>query len=296
MRRIVATLLGIGLLTAAGASPVLAQSEDQVEMQIGQQEYQALQQKGEIIQNSPYYSVLNPIAQEIKRVADPQYFHPFQFILVHETQPNAFAVPGGNVYVTDSLMKFVQNREELAGVLCHETSHDIHHDVLHLYQKAQKANMAYGIGDVLANILTGGRASRTIDTVAGIGFSLQTATYSRDVESAADKKGAETCAQAGSNPWGMVWLFQQFEKADTGGHMEMLSDHPTDQHRIDDLQRLFASNPALYGRYVSNIAYATPLGQSPRATSASAAHATTAYRKPVKKSKGMFPPGSGYKY
>lgn len=265
-------------------------------MQIGQQEYQALQQKGEIITSSSYYSVLNPIAQQIKRVADPQYFHPFQFILVHETQPNAFAVPGGNVYVTDSLMKFVQNREELAGVLCHETSHDIHHDVLHLYQKAQKANMVYGIGDVLANVLTGGRASRAIDTAAGIGFSLQTATYSRDVESAADRKGAETCAAAGSNPWGMVWLFQQFEKADTGGSMEMLSDHPTDQHRIDDLRRLFAANPALFGRYSANIAYATPLGQSPRATTASAVHATTAYHRTVKKAKGMFPPGSGYKY
>ncbi len=115
------------------------------------------------------------------------------------------------------------------------------------------------------------------------------------MESAADKKGAETCAQAGSNPWGMVWLFQQFEKADTGGRLEMLSDHPTDQHRIDDLQRLFASNPALYGRYTSNTAYATPLGQSPRATTASA-HSTTAYRHTTKKPKGMFPPGSGYKY
>jgi predicted Zn-dependent protease len=296
MKRIVATLLGLGLLAAAGASPALAQSTDQVEMQIGQQEYQALQQKGEILQNSPYYAVLNPIAQQIKRVADPQYFHPFQFILVHETAPNAFAVPGGNVYVTDSLMKFVQNREELAGVLCHETAHDIHHDVLHLYQKSQRAATAYTIGDILANIATGGRASRTIDTVANVGFSLQSATFSRDVESAADKKGAETCAEAGSNPWGMVWLFQQFEKADTGGRFEMLSDHPTDQHRIDDLQRLFASNPALYGRYTSSIANATPLGQSPRATTASAAHTTTAYRRATKKSKGMFPPGSGYKY
>jgi predicted Zn-dependent protease len=296
MRRIVATLLGIGLLAAAGASPAIAQSEDQVEMQIGQQEYQALQQKGEIITSSSYYSVLNPIAQQIKRVADPQYFHPFQFILVHEAQPNAFAVPGGNVYVTDSLMKFVQNREELAGVLCHETSHDIHHDVLHLYQKAQKTGTTYSILDVLANVATGGRASRAIDTAASIGFSLQTATFSRDVESAADKKGAETCAAAGSNPWGMVWLFQQFEKADTGGSMEMLSDHPTDQHRIDDLKRMFAANPSLFGRYPSNIAYATPLGQNARATTASAPHTTTAYHGSTKKSKGMFPPGSGYKY
>ena len=295
MRRIVATLLGLGLL-AAGPSPALAQSEDQIETQIGQQEYQTLQQKGEILASSPYYAVLNPIAQQIKRVADPQYFHPFQFILVHEAQPNAFAVPGGNVYVTDSLMKFVQNREELAGVLCHETSHNIHHDVLHLYQKSQKTATTYTILDALANIATGGRASRTIDAAANIGFSLQSATFSRDVETAADKKGAETCAQAGSNPWGMIWLFQQFEKADTGGHMEMLSDHPTDQHRIDDLKRDFAANPALFGRYSSSTAYATPLGQSPRATTATSPNTTTAYRRTTKKPKGMFPPGSGYKF
>jgi beta-barrel assembly-enhancing protease len=297
MKRLLALALTAALAAfVGGAAPAAAQSSDQqVEMQIGQQEYQALQQKGEIITSSPYYAVLNPIAQQIKRVADPQYFHPFQFILVHETQPNAFAVPGGNVYVTDSLMKFVQNREELAGVLCHETSHDIHHDVLHLYQKQQKTATAYTIADILANIATGGRSARTIDTVANLGFSLQSANFSRDVESAADKKGAETCAEAGSNPWGMVWLFQQFEKADTGGTMEMLSDHPTDQHRIDDLKRDFAANPSLFGRFPSSIAYATPLGQNPRATAAVPA-TTTAYRRSTKKSKGMFPPGSGYKF
>src|SRR6202011_3362088 len=176
--KVIAAFMGLGLVALAGTLPAAAQqsSDDQVEAKIGQQEYQQLQQKGEIIGNSPYYAILNPIAQQIKRVADPQYFHPFQFILVHEAQPNAFAVPGGNVYVTDSLMKFVQNREELAGVLCHETSHDIHHDVLHLYQKAQRANMTYTIADVLANIATGGRASRTVDTLASVGFSLQTAT------------------------------------------------------------------------------------------------------------------------
>lgn len=297
MKRLLALALTATLAFAGAIAPAGAQSsDDRTELQIGQQEYQALQQKGEIISSSPYYAVLNPIAQQIKRVADPQYFHPFQFILVHETQPNAFAVPGGNVYVTDSLMRFVKNREELAGVLCHETSHDIHHDVLHLYQKQQKTATAYTIADILANLATGGHSARTVDTVASLGFSLQSANFSREVESAADSKGAVTCAQAGSNPWGMVWLFEQFEKADTGGTMEMLSDHPTDQHRIDDLKREFAGDPSLFGRFSSSIANATPLGQSPRASTASSSAGTTAYRKSTTKSKGMFPPGSGYKF
>ena len=294
MKRLLALTLSLGLAALGSAAPALAQSSDeQLEMQIGQQEYQALQQKGEIISSSPYYAILNPIAQQIKRVADPQYFHPFSFILVHESQPNAFAVPGGNVYVTDSLIKFVQNREELAGVLCHETSHDIHHDVLHLYQKQQRTATAYTIGDILANIATGGRASNTIGSLANLGFNLQTQSFSREVESAADHKGAITCAEAGSNPWGMVWLFEAFEKADTGGQMEMLSDHPTDSHRIEDLKREFADDPSLFGRYSANVASATPLTAA--ASRTAAAHAT-AYRPVKRKAKGMFPPGSGYKY
>jgi predicted Zn-dependent protease len=266
---LVATALAVGLLVSNSIAPALAQSsaDDQTEMRIGQQEYQRLRQKGEIIGSSPYYATLNPIAKQIKRVADPQYFHPFQFILVHETQPNAFAVPGGNVYVTDSLMHFVRNREELAAVLCHETSHTIHHDVLHLYEKQQTAARNYTIGDILINLATGGKAGNIVDTLASVGFNLQSMSYSREVESAADAKGARTCAAAGSNPWGMVWLFQAFEKADTGGQMEMLADHPTNQHRIDDLRRQFGADPAFFGRYSSNIATATPLRVPARGTS-----------------------------
>jgi predicted Zn-dependent protease len=289
------------LTAVAGIAPASAQSDAQIEMQIGQQEYQALQQKGEIIQSSPYYAILNPIAQQIKRVADPQYsVHPFNFILVHESQPNAFAVPGGNVYVTDALMRFAQNREELAGVLCHETSHTIHHDVLNLYKKQQHVGTTYTVIDILANIATGGRAANAIGNTANILFTLQTQGFSRDVESAADHKGAETCAEAGSNPWGLVWLFQQFEKSDTGGQMEMLSDHPTDQHRIEDLKREFAADPSLFGRWSSNIATATPLGSNPRGTTtgmrSSGTTRAAAYRPVANKPKGMFPPGSGYKY
>jgi predicted Zn-dependent protease len=121
------------------------------EAQIGQQVYAELEKKGEIIRNSPDYELLTPIAKQIKRIADAQYAFPFHFILVHEKQPNAFAVPGGNVYVTDSLIRFVHNREELAGVLCHETSHDIHHDVVNNIVKDRRAQTAATIGAIALN-------------------------------------------------------------------------------------------------------------------------------------------------
>ena len=100
MKRLTAALLG-ALMVLAAAAPALAYTqEEQTELQIGQQEYQQLAQKGEIVQRSPYYTTLNSIAAKIAPVADQHYFVPFHFILVNEKQPNAFSVPGGNVYVT----------------------------------------------------------------------------------------------------------------------------------------------------------------------------------------------------
>ncbi|MDP9111207.1 MAG: M48 family metalloprotease, partial [Candidatus Eremiobacteraeota bacterium] len=130
----------IGALTFALSAALPASAYDQEqqwELQIGQKEYQTLQQQGKIVTNSPYYRTLDPIAHRISAVANAKYFVPFHFILVNDSQPNAFAVPGGNVYVTTAMMSFARSQEELAGVLCHETSHDIHHDIYTMAQKDQ---------------------------------------------------------------------------------------------------------------------------------------------------------------
>ncbi len=249
------------LLVTSGTPAVAADDRHTAEAQIGSQEYQILAKKGEIIERSAspgLYALLDPIAARITSVANPQYDFPFRFILVHEAQPNAFAVPGGNVYVTDALMKFVQNKEELAGVLCHETSHNIHHDVINNNAKDQTLGTVIG----LLGALTGIDKSGLGQLGESAAFTLQSNRFSRTVESAADHKGAQTCAQAGYNPWGMVWLFQNFESADTGGSMEILSDHPNDANRITALKTYFASEPQLFGGFSRNIATATPLGSS----------------------------------
>ncbi len=83
--------------------------------------------------------------------------------------------------------------------------------------------------------------------------------FSRSVESAADRKGSDTCAAAGFNPYGMVWLFQKFQKSGKGGSLEMLSDHPRDDHRIADLLTHFKQNPETFGKFRTDVAKATPL-------------------------------------
>jgi predicted Zn-dependent protease len=249
-------LIAAVVLTLACISPAFAYTqEEQTELQIGQQVWRQLQQKGEIVTSSPYYNILNPIAQRIKQVADKQYFVPFRFYLVNQKDPNAFAVPGGNVYVTTAMMHFVHNKEELAGVLCHETSHDIHHDVYDLYVKDQRLAL-YATG---LSLLLGGGRSQLANTLINFAANIQALHFSRDVEEKADQKGAVTCAQSGFTPWGMVWLMQAFQNSNMANPPEFLSDHPSDTHRISALQDEFASNPSLFSNFNRNQACATPL-------------------------------------
>ncbi len=222
------------------------------ETELGQQVYQELRVKGEIIESSPHYDSLKPIADAISRVAQAQYPHPFKFFLVHESQPNAFATPGGNVYVVDSLLYFVRNTEQLAGTLCHEVSHTIHRDGISLMEKEKKIERR----EVAAAILLGPTRAHIL-AIALIGH-LHSLGYSRDAESKADVTGSDICAAAGYNPWGLVWLFQDFQHAEAKQLPQLLSDHPADGTRIKTLESHFRDYPATFSKFSPEPKSATP--------------------------------------
>jgi predicted Zn-dependent protease len=236
----------LAVVALAAAAFATGEQGQDGELQMGQEVFDELKAKGEIVESSPLYDQLRPIADAITRVAQPRYNHPFKFYLVHETQPNAFATPGGNVYVVDSLLHFVKNKEQLAGTLCHEVSHTIHHDTVTLMQKRsgiekREVGAAVLMGPTTAHILA----------IALIG-ELHSLSYSRDVESRADLTGSDICAEAGYNPWGLVWLFQDFSSARIGQRPQILSDHPDNKHREAALERHFRDNPSTFGRFSSD--------------------------------------------
>jgi beta-barrel assembly-enhancing protease len=245
--------LGLAILAASclAQAPVPEPVTDQ-ETELGKAAYNQLLVKAEIIQSSPLYDSLKPIAESITRVAQPQYPHPFKFFLVHEAQPNAFATPGGNVYVVDSLLYFVRNTEQLAGTLCHEVSHTIHRDGVALMEKerqieAREVGAAILLGPTRANVIA----------IALIG-KLHSLGYSRDAESKADVTGSDICAQAGYNPWGLTWLFEDFQTADVHQIPQLLSDHPANGTRIQTLKKHFQDNPSTFSKFSSDPKSATP--------------------------------------
>jgi beta-barrel assembly-enhancing protease len=253
MRREIVLRISAAALCLAGlviSTESVAQENNQdEEVQLGQQVFDELKAKAEIIESSPLYDTLRPIADAITRSAQPRYNHPFKFYLVHEAQPNAFATPGGNVYVVDSLLYFVKNTDELAGTLCHEVSHTIHHDTMELAKKRERI-AAREIG---AAILLGPSLA-----IAILG-DLHSMSYSRDVESRADITGSDVCAATGYNPWGLVWLFQDFKNAKPEELPQFLSDHPNDQNRVDALEQHFHKNQSVFKKFNPDPKSAAPL-------------------------------------
>src|SRR5271165_5622148 len=243
---VTAAALCVGALGGSGSMRATAAgqgSNGDEEVQIGQEVFNELKAKAEIIESSPLYDQLKPVADAITRAAQPHYNHPFKFYLIHEAQPNAFATPGGNVYVVDSLLYFVKNTDELAGTLCHEVSHTIHHDTVTLMEKQQRLEKR----EIGAAILLGPTRAHVL-AILLLG-KLHSLSYSRDVESRADITGSDVCAATGYNPWGLVWLFQDFDNAKMAQVPQLLSDHPGNQARVDALKEHFRKNPSVFAKF-----------------------------------------------
>jgi len=247
----VAPILLAVLVVCGGQAPVPEPATDQ-ETELGQEVYNELKGKGEIVESSPLYETLKPIADSISRVAQSRYPHPFKFYLVHESQPNAFATPGGNVYVVDSLLYFVKNTEQLAGTLCHEVSHTIHRDSISLMERRNRIKRH----EIEAAVLLGPTRAHIL-AIALLG-DLHSLGYSREAESNADITGSDICAEAGYNPWGLVWLFDEFQNADTRQIPQLLSDHPANGTRIETLKQHFRDNPSVFAKFNPDPKSATP--------------------------------------
>jgi predicted Zn-dependent protease len=222
--------LGLAVIALIAASPAArggdAPADD--EEQIGKAIFEQLKTGGQIVATSRLYDYI--------------------------TQPNAFSVPGGNVYITDELLYFVRNTEQLAGTVCHEVAHATNHDSMKLIQKEIRIARA----EMGAAVLLGPSKGQLL-AMALLG-KLRSLSYSRDAESEADLKGADICAASGWNPWGLVWLLEDFERSDNNVQIpQMLSNHPDNTTRIAALKQHFRENSAVFGSFSSNRSQAKPL-------------------------------------
>jgi Zn-dependent protease with chaperone function len=208
----------------------------QDDVQVGQQSAVQAEQQLPILNDSQTNAYLNRIGQRLAANAGGPQFQ-YRFRVVNTSDINAFALPGGFVYVNRGVIDQARNEGELAGVVAHEISHVA---LRHGTHQASKAYLAQAGISILGGILgghVGAGAAQIINTVGGIGLNAVFLKYSRDLETQADIRGAQIMAASGYNPNDMVSFFQTLESVDKSKKTNWLSDHPAPPDRISRIQQ-----------------------------------------------------------
>jgi predicted Zn-dependent protease len=165
----------------------------------------------------------------------------WQFAVVNSSQVNAFAVPGGYIYITQGLLFRLSNEAQLAGVLAHEATHISHrHSVKQMESAKAMQGVSFAAGVVGGLFGVGGVGSAT-----SLVASLSLMKYGRDQEKDADLTGLLFMTQAGYNPQGMVQMMQTLQASSGGkGPPQFLSSHPDPGNRVEYLKKTIEQNHA----------------------------------------------------
>jgi len=206
-------------------------SEDQ-ELKLGREAHGQFEAEfGGPIKDEEIQKYVNAVGMDMVRYANRPKMD-WRFTVLNSDQINAFAVPGGYIYITQGLLSRMSNEAELAGTLGHEIGHIAHRHSVRQIQKAQQAQGA-AIG---AGILGAVFGVEGVGDLAGVVANLSLMSYGRDQEREADMSGLEFMSQAGYNPKGLVETMKVLQQAAAGQEPpEFLSTHPNPGNRIEYL-------------------------------------------------------------
>jgi predicted Zn-dependent protease len=213
----------------------------QQEVQMGQEYAAQVNSQLPIVQDAEINRYINVLGDSIARLTSRGDLD-WHFYVVNTDVVNAFALPGGFVYVNRGIIEHADKLDELAGVMGHEIGHVVKRHSVKLLEKQQGAN----VGVTLACILT--RVCESQATQAGINVAgaLVFAKFSREDEAQADEEGFKNVVRAGISPEGMVSFFQKLlteEKNQPSGVAAWFTDHPLTQDRIRDIQNMINQLP-----------------------------------------------------
>jgi len=219
-------LLLLGVLVAGctttgpgGKKSVILIGETE-ERDIGAKMAAQIRTEKKIFQDRTVTDYVNRTGQRIARLSDRPNL-PYQFTVIEDKTPNAFAVPGGYIYVHTGLLRILDTQAQLAGVLGHEISH--------IVARHSVKQMQEGLGFQLLSTLVFGGSSQATQTAVNVGLALVLKGYSRDAEAEADSYGTMYMARAGYNPEGMAQVMDKLAALSAGGDgfwENLASDHP----------------------------------------------------------------------
>lgn len=207
----------------------------QDDVRLGQQAAQQVYQQMPMLNDSRVRDYVASVGRRLAEAIPPEFQHPefhYTFDVVNARDINAFALPGGPMFVNRGMIEAADNEGMMAGVMAHEMSH-----VALRHSTAQATEtQKYQIGSVLGQIagaVIGGVGGAVIGAGSQIGFGAGALKYSRAYEKQADLLGAQIMARAGYDPRDLAQMFRKIEAQGGSGGPQWLSDHPNPGNRYD---------------------------------------------------------------
>jgi predicted Zn-dependent protease len=233
-------LSAAGCATVEGGGPAFNMLTTQEEVEIGTQMAAQVEKQAKTLDDSVIQQYVRNIGQRLAQYAPRQDVSYIFTVIDDPDAMNAFALPGGHLYIFTGLLRFADNEAELAGVMAHEIAH------VALQHHGQAISRQYA-RDTIQSMLLGESAAPAAQMAASLlnqGLGLR---FSRENERQADALAMNMLYQAGYNPGGMLTFMDKMLRLEAqegpGPSIPLLSSHPATSERIARLQGLMAQFP-----------------------------------------------------
>jgi hypothetical protein len=215
-------------------------SEEQ-DVEIGEQSAQEIEKQIPLLSLPAVDDFIGVIGKRLQAAIQGPKF-PYRFKVANLSDVNAFALPGGFMYINRGLIETATSEGELAGVMAHEMAHVA---LRHGTNQASKAYLAQAGLGVLGGLIGGGQGGtgQMIEAIGGFGLNTVFLKFSRSAEEQADIVGVQTLVKAGYDPRGMVSFFEKMQElsgGDPGRFQEFFSTHPTPSNRARRIEEEIA--------------------------------------------------------
>lgn len=228
------SLVLAGMLAGCSTAPVTGRQQlvlvpEEQAAELGQQAYQEILSTKGVSSDPQLNDVVQRVGQRLAQVSQEPDLD-WQFNVIKDDTPNAFALPGGYVGVHTGLFKVVENEDQLAAVMAHEIGHvDAHHPSERLSRQALVQTGLTAIGGASPSLAELASAAATLGVVL---------PFSREQEAEADAIGLQYMAKAGYDPRAAIQVWKNMQAYGGSGGLEFLSTHPSPGNRIEHLQEL----------------------------------------------------------
>jgi predicted Zn-dependent protease len=232
--------LGLGVICGGcetnpvtGEEQLILVSPEQ-EKQMGKDAAQQVEKElGQSVKDQQLQNYINSVGQQIARISHTPD-EGFSYKAIDHQSVNAFALPGGYIYITTGLLKELNSEAQLASVLAHETAHVT---ARHIAQQITR-NIIIDVGFGVA----GSQATSSAMRVANIVRQLEGMSFTREQEKQADEVGLDYLVKAGYTPYGMIETMEILQRQSESRTIEFFSTHPNPENRIGYLQERIYSH------------------------------------------------------